>query len=109
MPDPSCNPYLALAVMLAAGLEGIEQSLQPMPGTTRNVYEMSDRERNELSIKSLPGNLGEALANMEQDKLLYNTLGEHIFEHFLAAKRKEWNFYISQVHKWEIDNYLTDY
>jgi glutamine synthetase len=89
MPDPSCNPYLALAVMLRAGLDGIEKHVDPGPPINKNIFTMSHRERRHLRIDELPGNLSEALDELEKDDLVRDTLGEHLFEHFLAAKREE--------------------
>ncbi len=108
-PDPACNPYLAFTVMLAAGLDGVKNAMEPPPPVTANVYEMSARERGRLKIKSLPADLGEALDQLEKDSVLKEALGEHIFTHFLTAKRAEWSEYISQVHSWEVDRYLTMY
>src|SRR6185295_11161117 len=109
MPDPSCNPYLALAVMLRAGLEGIERRMDPGPPVNKNIYTMSHRERRHLRIDELPGNLSEALDELEKNDLVRDTLGEHTFEHFVAAKREEWLDYIKHVSPWEIDRYLGMY
>jgi glutamine synthetase len=109
MPDPSCNPYLALAVMLRAGLDGIEKELDPGPPVNKNIYKMSHRERRHLRIDELPGNLSEALDELEKNDLMRETLGEHIFDHFVAAKREEWDSYIRHVSPWEIDRYLNTY
>jgi glutamine synthetase len=109
MPDPSCNPYLALAVMLRSGLDGIEHKIDPGPPINKNIYKMSHRERRHLRIDELPGNLSEALDELEKDGLVRDTLGEHTFEHFLAAKREEWFDYIKHVSPWEIDRYLGMY
>ena len=109
MPDPSCNPYLALAVMLRAGLDGIEQKIDPGPPVNKNIYKMSHRERRHLRIDELPGNLSEALDEFEKDDLVRETLGEHIFNHFLEAKREEWFDYIRHVSPWEIERYLASY
>ncbi len=106
VPDPSCNPYLALAVMLAAGLDGIERGLDCGEPVNRNIFEMSERERRRLKIKQLPANLAEALDNLERDRVIREALGEHIFENFLRNKREEWKQYISVVHQWERDQYL---
>lgn len=106
-PDPSCNPYLALAVMLKTGLDGVRKKLDPGPPVNRNIYAMSAREREEQGIRSLPGSLEEALDELERDELVREALGEHIFTHFLRAKRIEWDVYRTQVHKWEIDQYLN--
>ncbi len=109
MPDPSCNPYLALAVMLRSGLDGIEQELDPGPPVNKNIYKMSHRERRHLRIDELPGNLSEALDELAKSGLMRDTLGDHIFDHFLAAKRAEWDSYIRHVSPWEIDRYLNTY
>ena len=109
MPDPACNPYLALAVMLRAGLDGIEKDIDPGPPITKNIFTMSHRERRHLRIDELPGNLSEALDELEKDDLVRDTLGEHLFEHFLAAKREEWHDYIRHVSPWEVDRYLSVY
>jgi glutamine synthetase len=109
MPDPACNPYLALAVMLRAGLDGIEKDLDPGPPINKNIFTMSHRERRHLRIDELPGNLSEALDELEKDDLVRDTLGEHLFEHFLAAKREEWHDYIRHVSPWEVDRYLGVY
>ena len=109
MPDPACNPYLALAVMLRAGLDGIEKNIDPGPPINKNIFTMSHRERRHLRIDDLPGNLSEALNELEKDDLVRDTLGEHVFEHFLAAKREEWNEYIRHVSPWEVERYLGVY
>jgi glutamine synthetase len=109
MPDPSCNPYLALAVMLRAGLDGIERKLDPGPPINKNISTMSHRERRHLRIDELPGNLIEALDELEKDDLVRDTLGDHVFEHFVEAKREEWHDYIRHVSPWEVDRYLAVY
>ncbi|MGE5357819.1 MAG: type I glutamate--ammonia ligase [Bacteroidales bacterium] len=109
MPDPSCNPYLALAVMLRCGLEGIEKKIDPGPPVNKNIYKMSHRERRHLKIDELPGNLTQALDELEKDTLVREVLGEHIFQHFVEAKREEWFDYIKHVSPWEVDRYLGTY
>jgi glutamine synthetase len=109
MPDPSCNPYLALAVMLRSGLDGIEQEIDPGPPVNKNIYKMSHRERRHLRIDDLPASLNEALDELEKDTLIGDTLGEHIFQHFLEAKREEWGNYIRHVSSWETERYLRVY
>ncbi len=109
MPDPSTNPYLALAVMLAAGLDGIKKGLTPPPPIQRNIFEMSVRERRRHKIKELPGTLREALDALEKDEVIKEALGEHIYRHFLKAKRLEWEDYRITVHQWELDRYLIKY
>ena len=109
MPDPSCNPYLALAVVLRAGLEGIEKQVDPGPPINKNIFKMSHRERRHLRIDELPGNLNEALDELEKDDLVRETLGDHLFEHFVEAKREEWLDYIKHVSPWEVHRYLGVY
>jgi glutamine synthetase len=109
VPDPSCNPYLAMAVMLASGLDGIARGLDCGEPVNRNIFEMSEREKRRLRIKQLPGNLADALDNLEKDGLLCKALGDHIFENFIRNKREEWHRYISVVHEWEREQYLESY
>jgi len=109
MPDPACNPYLAFAVMLAAGLDGIERELNPGPPVNKNIYTMSQREKRRLRIGALPGDLSQALDKLEKDPVILEALGDHIAKHFVEAKRQEWSEYISHVHPWEQDRYLHEY
>jgi glutamine synthetase len=109
IPDPSANPYLALAVMLAAGLDGIQQKLHPGEPVNKNIFAMSQREKRRLKIESLPVDLADALDHLEKDEVVTEALGEHILEHFVLAKRQEWHEYISVVHPWEQDRYLHEY
>ncbi|WP_027718643.1 type I glutamate--ammonia ligase [Desulfovirgula thermocuniculi] len=108
-PDPSCNPYLALAVCLKAGLDGIKNKIAPPPPCDRNIYEMSPKEREELGIGCLPENLKEALDELERDELIKEALGPHVYARFMEAKRIEWDRYRTQVHPWELEEYLTKY
>ncbi len=109
MPDPSANPYLALAVMLAAGLDGIENDLTPPPPIQRNIFSMTVRERRRHKIKELPGTLREAIEAMEKDSVIKDALGEHVFDNFIKAKKIEWEDYRISVHDWELQNYLAEY
>jgi glutamine synthetase len=109
MPDPSCNPYLAFTAMLRAGLDGIERELDPGPPVNKNIYKMSHRERRHLRIDELPGNLSDAIDELEKSDLMRDALGDHIFDHFVAAKRAEWDSYIRHVSQWEIERYLSAY
>jgi glutamine synthetase len=106
-PDPSCNPYLALAVTLAAGLNGIKTKMTAPPPVNRNVYLMSAEERRAEGIDSLPGSLRDALRELEADDVIRDALGPHIFANFMEAKLIEWDIYRSQVHQWELDQYLS--
>jgi glutamine synthetase len=109
VPDPSANPYLALAVMLAAGLDGIETKADWREPVNENIWEMSHREKRRLRIDDLPHDLDEACDELERDEVIRAALGDHVTQHFLAAKRQEWRDYISQVSAWEIENYLLKY
>ncbi len=105
-PDLSGNPYLQFAVMLAAGLKGIEEKQYPLASVEKNIYSLSEGERKKLSIEHLPESLGHALSFMADSDLLKGTLGGHIFKNFLHVKRQEWKNYRTQVSKWEIEKYL---
>jgi len=109
MPDPSANPYLALAVQLAAGLDGVERRLVPPEPVNKNIFTMTVRERRHHRITELPRDLHEALDEMQRDEVVMAALGEHIADRFAEAKRAEWSEYISQVSEWEIDKYLGMY
>ncbi|MFQ5766645.1 MAG: type I glutamate--ammonia ligase [Acidobacteriota bacterium] len=109
MPDPACNPYLALAAMLAAGLDGIEKKMDPGPPVNKNVYKMSQRERRRLKIGELPGDLNLAIQELKKSSLVKEALGEHISAHYIEAKETVWREYIAQVHPWEHDRYLMRY
>jgi glutamine synthetase len=108
-PDPSCNPYLAIAVCLAAGLDGIEKKIEPPSPCNFNIYELTSDQRRELGIGTLPISLEEALRELVTDEIIKNALGEHIYERFRAAKQKEWDEYRTQVYPWEVEQYLTKF
>ena len=108
-PDPSCNPYLAFAVMLKAGLDGIKNKIAPPNPIEVNIYNLSKKELAEYGIELLPNTLQDALACMEEDALMQETLGKHVFERFLSAKQMECSEYNHRVSQWEIDNYLTKF
>jgi glutamine synthetase len=105
-PDVACNPYLAFAVILAAGLKGIEEKLDAPEPVEKNIYELSEMEREKYGIEQLPESLGHALAVMSKSDLVRQTLGDHVFENFLHVKRQEWEEYRTRVTKWEIEKYL---
>ncbi len=109
MPDPSCNPYLALAAIMAAGIDGIERNLVPPPAIDRNIYQMSVRERRRHKIKELPPTLREALVALHKDRNVRDALGSHVYEHFQDAKSIEFEAYRIAVHEWELDRYLAEY
>jgi len=108
-PDPSCNPYLAFAVMLHCGLEGIRNRLEPPAPVEDNLYLYDDAKRAKLGIEMLPASLSEALDEFEKDELVREALGDHIFNTFLEAKRKECEEARTQVTPWELDKYLRLY
>lgn len=106
-PDPSCNPYFALATILHAGLNGIENKIAPPRPVNSNINEMTDLERMAANIESLPVSLIEAIAELKKDDSMKNALGEHASKVYIEAKTLEWNDYRSKVHQWELDQYLT--
>ena len=108
-PDPACNPYLAIAVCLAAGLDGIEKGMTPPAEITENIYLMSEAERKAHGIDSLPGNLLEAVECLSDDPLIVDTLGDHVFTHYTEGKRREWDEYRTRVTDWELQKYMVVY
>ncbi|MFJ7950647.1 type I glutamate--ammonia ligase [Lysinibacillus sp. NPDC096418] len=107
--DPAANPYLAMAVILEAGLEGIRQRLTPPAAINRNIYVMSEEERQANGIENLPPALDDALALLAKDKVAQEALGEHIYANFKEAKEIEFDMYRTTVHQWERDQYLKMY
>ena len=105
-PDPSANVYLAFAIMLAAGLDGIEKDMTPPPPIDENIYRMDDEKKKKHGIVSLPGSLKEALEEAKRSELVREVLGEHIFEKFVEAKEKEWKEYSTVVTEWEREKYF---
>ncbi|MCQ2753713.1 MAG: glutamine synthetase family protein [bacterium] len=108
-PDPSCNPYLAFATILAACIDGVRNKIEPPKPVDGNIYKFTDKERKRLRIESLPGSLKEALVCMQNSLIVKNALGEHILEEFLTAKEIEWDSYRTDVSEWEINKYLAKY
>lgn len=108
-PDPSCNPYLALAVCLAAGLDGIEKGLTPPDEITENIFAMDDETRAAHGIENLPGSLYDAILAMKTDPLMEETLGKHVFPRYVGGKLHEWDEYRTQVTDWEIKKYMVLY
>lgn len=105
-PDTAANPYLALAVCLAAGLDGIKNKIQPPKAVKENIFDLTEQQRQERNIQMLPADLAEALQELEKDEYIKEVLGEHIFRKYTEAKNAEWAAYRSMVTKWEIDEYL---
>lgn len=108
-PDPACNPYLTLAVCLAAGLDGIEKGMTPPEETTENIFAMDAETRAAKGIDSLPGSLSESVDAMEKDAVVAEALGRHIFDYYTAGKRREWDDYRTAVSDWEIAKYIITY
>jgi glutamine synthetase len=108
-PDPSSNPYLVLATLLQAGLDGIKNELEVPQEVTANIYDMNYEERKEAGIDSLPNNLYEAISFMKDSKLAKEALGEHTYKNYLIGKEAEWDDYRIKVHDWELENYLDRY
>ena len=108
-PDPTCNPYLTFAVILAAGLDGIKRGIDPGEPVDLNVYHLTALERESLDIKTLPANLKEALDYLEADKVIREALGEHVYENIMRLGLSEWEAYNTFVHPWEIERYINNY
>ena len=108
-PDPSCNPYLAFAVLIHAGLDGIEQELECDDPVRENIYEFDEAKREEYGIDTLPTNLGEAIDALEEDEAVYSALGPHVGPKFVEAKRSEFQDYLVSVSEWELDQYLETF
>src|SRR4051794_1922261 len=107
--DPAANPYLALAVLLKAGLDGVKNQLTPPAPVDRNIYAMDKEERLAEGVADLPATLAAAIQHLKADEIMVDALGEHIFEHFLEAKEIEWDMFRTQVHPWEREQYMTMY
>lgn len=105
-PDPACNPYLAFAVMLKAGLDGIKRALPLPEPVEENLYHFDEAELKRRNIRMLPATLGDALEEMSKDSVVQEALGEHVYERFVEAKRQEWDEFRMYVSQWELDRYL---
>ena len=105
-PDPACNPYLTFAVILQAGLEGIEKQYDLPDSIEKNLYHLTNEERKKIGVESLPDSLGEAVALTAESKLVRNALGEHVFKRFIDLKKKEWEEYRIQVTRYELEEFL---
>lgn len=108
-PDSSANPYLALAACLRAGLDGIQNKIEPPASVDCNIFEMKEEEKEKRQIEAIPGTLIEAIYEMEKDGFMKEVLGQHVFEKYVEAKKEEWQNYRSQVTDWEINQYLNKY
>ncbi|MGG3596622.1 type I glutamate--ammonia ligase [Bacillus anthracis] len=107
--DPAANPYLVMATLLAAGLDGIKNKLTPPAAVDRNIYVMTKEEREEAGIVDLPATLAQALVTLQSNEVISNALGDHLLEHFIEAKEIEWDIFRTQVHQWERDQYMSLY
>ncbi|ELK44312.1 type I glutamate--ammonia ligase [Halobacillus sp. ACCC02827] len=107
--DPSANPYMAMAVLLSAGLDGVKNKLEAPAPVDRNIYVMDKKEREAHGVKDLPATLYDALVELQKDSIMVEALGEHLFEHFIEAKEIEWDMFRTQVHPWEREQYLQTY
>jgi glutamine synthetase len=105
-PDPSTNPYLAFAVCLAAGLDGMENKIMPPASVKENLYAMTEKERAQKKIEQLPNNIHQAIREFEKDTLIQEVIGDHITDRYIEAKQKEWESYCSEVTDWELNEYL---
>lgn len=107
--DPTANPYLAMAVLLQAGLDGIKNKIAPPAAVDRNIYVMTEDERKEAEITDLPSTLHNAIKYMRKDEIVKEALGNHIYNNFIEAKKMEWSAYRQQVSEWEREQYLEMY
>jgi len=108
-PDPSCNPYLAFAALIHAGLDGVEQGLECPDPVRENIYEFDEAKREEYGIETLPTNLGEAVDALEDDEVVMDALGEHVTGNFIKAKRQEYDEFRIDVSQWELERYLETF
>ena len=107
--DPSANPYLAIAAILAAGLDGLKRNLTPAPAVDENIYKMTAAQRKEKGIKDLPDTLHNALKSLAEDDVIKAAMGDHLYESFMTAKTKEYAAYRLNVSNWERDRYMDKY
>ncbi|QKY69106.1 type I glutamate--ammonia ligase [Lentibacillus sp. CBA3610] len=107
--DPAANPYMAMSVLLASGLDGVENQLRPPESVDQNIYDMDKEEREQNGVKDLPATLKDALDVMKEDDIVVESLGDHLYEHFVEAKEIEWDLFRTTVHPWEREQYLTSY
>ncbi|MBQ8943868.1 MAG: type I glutamate--ammonia ligase, partial [Clostridia bacterium] len=108
-PDPTCNPYLEMALCLAAGLDGIKRGLTPKPAYDKNVFVLSDEELAKEGIECLPGTLEEAIKEAEKDPFIKEVIGDQAFDNYIKGKKAEWDDYRTKVSQWEIDRYMINY
>ncbi|ALX47694.1 type I glutamate--ammonia ligase [Lentibacillus amyloliquefaciens] len=107
--DPAANPYMAMAVLLASGLDGVRNKMSPPESVDENIYDMDKKERQRNGVKDLPATLMDALVELQKDETIVESLGDHLYEHFMEAKEIEWDLFRTTVHPWEREQYLTTY
>ena len=108
-PDPTCNPYLEMALCLAAGLDGIKKGLAPKPAYDENVFALSEQELKQEGIDCLPGSLEEAIREAEKDPFIRQTLGAHVYDNYIEGKKREWDEYKMQISQWEVQRYMINH
>ena len=108
-PDSSSNPYLVIAVCMAAGLDGIRNKILPPESVERNIFKLSEAEKQALAVDTLPSNLAEALEELKKDSFICDVLGEHICKTYIEAKEQEWNSFMASITDWEVKEYLWKY
>ena len=108
-PDSAANPYLAIAICLQAGLDGIKNKIAPPEAVNKNIFELSEKERKKYKIETLPSNLLDAVEELEKDELIKDALGPHVAPLYISGKKREWAEYSEQVTQWETDRYLYKY
>ena len=108
-PDPTCNPYLEFAVLLAAGLEGIKNDMMPPEPVSENIYDMDEDRRIAEGIDNLPSDLNDAIQHMKADPFIAKALGDHVYSKYVEAKEKEWKRFNTMVSQWEINEYLSKF
>jgi glutamine synthetase len=108
-PDPTCNPYLAFAMMLNSGLDGIKNNLEAPAAVNKDIFKMTPQEKEEAGIRSLPANLKDAVEALKANPIAEEALGKHILEHYIENKEAEWDDYRTTVSDWELQNYLSKY
>jgi glutamine synthetase len=108
-PDPTCNPYLAFAMMLKSGLDGVKNKLKPTSSVDVDIFKMTPAEKDSAGIASMPGSLKEAIEELKNNPIAKDALGEHILEKYIEGKEQEWDSFRTAVTSWEIENYMKNY
>jgi glutamine synthetase len=108
-PDPTCNPYLAFAMMLKSGLDGVKNKLKPTNSVDVDIFKMTPAEKDSAGIDSMPGSLKEAIEELKNNPIAKDALGDHILEKYIEGKEQEWDTFRTAVTSWEIENYMKNY